>query len=160
MWKLCGSCVEACGSRACSCLFGTVRNSPEHCLGICVSVCVSLCVCVCWNVPSRERNRDRTCPLSSPFLSHPRIQERICCRVISMQVDISSRYSLSQPPRSSRSVSSASGVVALLKEPSPDVRVFALRALNRLADEHWSEIAEEVHSLCVFLDSLLDYGCY
>ena len=48
------------------------------------------------------------------------------------------------------SLSSASGVLALLDEPDEVLRVHALKQLDHLVDLYWSEVASAIEKMCVF----------
>jgi len=43
-----------------------------------------------------------------------------------------------------RSQSSAAGVLALLQEPDPIFKQYALKALNPLVPQFWAEISEHI----------------
>lgn len=46
-------------------------------------------------------------------------------------------------------LTSAAGVVALLDEPAPQLKVHALRSLDALVDRHWAEISAAVTAMYV-----------
>lgn len=36
------------------------------------------------------------------------------------------------------------GIIALLEEPQPELKVYALQQLNSLVDEFWAEISDSI----------------
>ncbi|XP_013393221.1 26S proteasome non-ATPase regulatory subunit 1 [Lingula anatina] len=44
-------------------------------------------------------------------------------------------------------ITSAAGILALLEEPEPEVKVFSLNKLNTVVDEFWAEISEAVDKI-------------
>lgn len=41
------------------------------------------------------------------------------------------------------------GVIALLDEPMPELKIFALRKLDSIVDEFWPEISESIEKMYV-----------
>jgi len=55
-------------------------------------------------------------------------------------------------------VTSAAGVLALLEETDPTIKLFALRKLNSLVDTFWPEISESIDKIEVlYEDKSFDY---
>lgn len=44
----------------------------------------------------------------------------------------------------------SAGIIALLDEPMPEMKIFALRKLDTIVDEFWPEISESIEKMCVF----------
>ncbi|XP_073819102.1 regulatory particle non-ATPase 2 [Musca autumnalis] len=45
------------------------------------------------------------------------------------------------------SITSAAGIISLLDEPMPDLKVFALKKLDHIVDEFWPEISESIEKI-------------
>lgn len=43
----------------------------------------------------------------------------------------------------------AAGIISLLEEPMPELKVFALKKLNMIVDEFWPEISEAIEKMYV-----------
>ena len=41
----------------------------------------------------------------------------------------------------------AAGIISLLEEPMPELKVFALKKLNLIVDEFWAEISEAIEKM-------------
>lgn len=41
----------------------------------------------------------------------------------------------------------AAGIIALLDEPMPELKIFALRKLDSIVDEFWPEISESIEKM-------------
>lgn len=44
-------------------------------------------------------------------------------------------------------ITSAAGIIALLDEPMPELKIFALRKLDNIVDEFWPEISESIEKI-------------
>lgn len=44
----------------------------------------------------------------------------------------------------------AAGIISLLEEPMPELKVFALKKLNMIVDEFWPEISEAIEKMYVY----------
>lgn len=44
-------------------------------------------------------------------------------------------------------VSFAAGIISLLDEPMPELKIFALRKLDAIVDEFWPEISESIEKM-------------
>jgi hypothetical protein len=44
-------------------------------------------------------------------------------------------------------ITSAAGIISLLEEPRPELKVFALRKLDSIVDEFWPEISEAIEKI-------------
>ena len=44
-------------------------------------------------------------------------------------------------------LSHAAGIISLLEEPMPELKVFALKKLNLIVDEFWAEISEAIEKM-------------
>ena len=43
--------------------------------------------------------------------------------------------------------SPVAGIISLLEEPMPELKVFALKKLNLIVDEFWAEISEAIEKM-------------
>lgn len=41
------------------------------------------------------------------------------------------------------------GLLSLLNEPEPDLQAYAIHELNKSVDEFWTEIADNISTMCV-----------
>ncbi|EFN63481.1 26S proteasome non-ATPase regulatory subunit 1 [Camponotus floridanus] len=48
---------------------------------------------------------------------------------------------------SKMNITSAAGIISLLEEPMPELKVFALKKLNMIVDEFWPEISEAIEKI-------------
>ena len=53
------------------------------------------------------------------------------------------------------SQSSAAGVLALLSDPEPQLKQYALQALNQLVPQFWAEISEHIALMYVVMHTLI-----
>lgn len=44
-------------------------------------------------------------------------------------------------------ITSAAGIISLLEEPRPELKIFALKKLNQIVDEFWPEISEAIEKI-------------
>nr|XP_033340629.1 26S proteasome non-ATPase regulatory subunit 1 [Megalopta genalis] len=49
--------------------------------------------------------------------------------------------------RTNMNITSAAGIISLLEEPMPELKVFALRKLDMIVDEFWPEISEAIEKI-------------
>ncbi|XP_043259847.1 26S proteasome non-ATPase regulatory subunit 1 [Colletes gigas] len=49
--------------------------------------------------------------------------------------------------RSNMNITSAAGIISLLEEPMPELKVFALKKLDMIVDEFWPEISEAIEKI-------------
>lgn len=45
------------------------------------------------------------------------------------------------------SVTSSAGIISLLDEPMPELKIFALKKLDDIVDEFWPEISDAVEKM-------------
>lgn len=44
-------------------------------------------------------------------------------------------------------ITNIAGIIALLDEPMPELKIFALRKLDSIVDEFWPEISESIEKM-------------
>lgn len=50
----------------------------------------------------------------------------------------------------------SAGIISLLEEPMPELKVFALKKLDMIVDEFWPEISEAIEKMYVIYISLFN----